>query len=194
MTKRDSVVMSVRYSFTLHHSDDYFPAPGMLLLASVKLQVGRDTMAPQSPRASARNGTGFVARSELSLIVSRGLRRHYQDVRHAPKLLARAIDVEPETARSYLDEKRIPGACKLLEIMAECREIRTEVNRLVDKLEAANKTAKGFGNEVNRPSNYRSNDAEPRSGIRAEPRLGENQGWSGDYFSVWSRIFLVGLP
>jgi hypothetical protein len=124
MTERDNTVMLVSYSFTLHHSDDYVLAPGMLLLDTVKFQIGQNRTMSRVPKTSARNGTGFVTRSEFSLIVSRGLRRHYQDVRHAPKLLARAIDVEPETARSYLDEKRIPGACKLLEIMAECREIR----------------------------------------------------------------------
>jgi len=42
--------------------------------------------------------------------------------------LARALDIETRTARSYLDGERIPNGYTLIQLMGQCRELRDEIN------------------------------------------------------------------
>jgi hypothetical protein len=183
--------MSVQYSFILGHPGDYLPVPGRLLLDAVQFQTGHDATTSRVPRASAEMGTRFVSRSDLALIVSRGLDRIYRDARHARKLLARAIGVESETARSYLNGKRLPSAWNLLQLMANNRSLRSDIDRLIDDLEMARSDAIHNSGKNKQLSNCRRADAQLRVGMVAQTRLGCGQDGCHDRCWMRSRVVLV---
>lgn len=65
------------------------------------------------------------------------LRRWCGDMRNASKRVARRIDADPRVVENYIYGRHCPPAAKLIELMAECEELATEVNRLVAERRAA---------------------------------------------------------
>ncbi|WP_180952791.1 hypothetical protein [Acetobacter aceti] len=69
------------------------------------------------------------------------LRRIYGSMRHGAEYLARGVDTSPRTARNWLDGKNAPRGAELIRLMAECDELRREIDRLVEE----EKCRKGLG-------------------------------------------------
>jgi hypothetical protein len=119
--------------------------------------------------ASQDIGTKRLPNSEtLRLLVANALRHVYQDVRHAAKIISR-IGISPDSANKYLYGSRSPNGWNLVQLMAQNRKLRTDVDRLVNELEAIYATDKS-----NKKTNntVRSDDAEYRVRGRATARLG----------------------
>ncbi|AQS89439.1 hypothetical protein A0U93_10195 [Neoasaia chiangmaiensis] len=56
-------------------------------------------------------------------IVSRVLRRRFGSERHGAKLIARAADVSPRTARNWMAGSCVPRGDELMRLMSECDEL-----------------------------------------------------------------------
>lgn len=61
------------------------------------------------------------------------LRRIYGSMRNGTEYLARCVDITPRTARNWLDGKNAPRGAELIKLMAECEELRREIDRLVEE-------------------------------------------------------------
>lgn len=181
-------MLSIGCHFTLHYSDRFIADCNYSFRDCVSdISVANTNTikaAPPSDKAAAKFPPG---REALQIIVSRGLRRLHQDARHAQKRIAAAIGIEIRTARTYLDGSRTPSAWNLLQLMADSRSIRADIDRLVDELEATNKAPE----KNNKSTSYRRDNADARHGFCAETRLGKSQSWSHDCFSIWPRVVLV---
>ena len=59
------------------------------------------------------------------------LDRTYAPFKHAEKLLARHARATPKAARNWLDRMCAPNGENLLNLMSECPELASEINRLV---------------------------------------------------------------
>lgn len=61
------------------------------------------------------------------------LRREYGPLRHAAKLLARAVGTTPRTVQNWLDGVNAPRGAELIRLMQECDELRDEIFRIVEE-------------------------------------------------------------
>lgn len=62
--------------------------------------------------------------------------KKYAPLKGAAKLLARDAGVSPRTAESWLYRKASPQGDNLIRLMAECRELRNDIFRLVEDVSA----------------------------------------------------------
>ncbi|WP_291365302.1 hypothetical protein [Acetobacter sp. UBA5411] len=69
------------------------------------------------------------------------LRRKYGPLRHASKLLARAVGSTPRTVQNWLDGINAPRGAELIRLMQECDELRDEIFRLVEEGKCQKDTA-----------------------------------------------------
>jgi hypothetical protein len=65
--------------------------------------------------------------------VTNVLRRKYGPLRHAAKLLGKAAGVSPRTSQNWLDGKCAPQGSALLNLMASCDDLSTEILKLIEK-------------------------------------------------------------
>jgi hypothetical protein len=151
-----------------------------------------DTVVSSYKIASAKDETKWsISRDALTIIVSRALRRAYQDVRHAAKNLAASLKTKPTTARAYLVGRRAPCAWNLLQMMAINRELRADINKLVDVLGAAHRAVLNDTGKTNQSSITRKHDAHDRIGVVAQSRVGFGQDWGHDSCILWNTVVLV---
>lgn len=78
-----------------------------------------------------------MSAATYSDIVFGAIQREYAPLKHAAKLLARHAGTSPRTAENWLAGTHAPNGEKLLNLMAECRSLADEVNRLVAERRAA---------------------------------------------------------
>jgi len=151
--------------------------------SNVSSKAGRNISSPKDP-------TEFpCSREALQSAISSALRCVYAGTRHAAKLLARALDIETRTARSYLDGERIPNGYTLIQLMGQCRELRDEINRRIDSLEAAHQRGGPTENKTN--NSVRSDNAEFGVRGRAQARTGCGQTWRHEGVALWPTVLLV---
>ena len=74
---------------------------------------------------------GYVA------AISTTLRRVYAPVRNAVKTLARQVDADPRAVRGWMSGECGPRGRDLIVLMAECAELRAEVDRLIEQIKGA---------------------------------------------------------
>jgi hypothetical protein len=140
--------------------------------------------------ASTQGVTEFpFSREALQSVISSVLRRVYAKDRHAPKRISNEVDVEPRTARAYLDGDRIPGGYAFFQLMARCRELRDEINRHAAEVEAAYKAADQGNKKTNDP--VRSDNAEFWLRGHAKTRVGCHHAWRHESVALRPSIFLV---
>jgi len=61
------------------------------------------------------------------------LRDTYGRLRHGPEILARAVRASPRATRNWIDGTNAPRGAELIRLMAECDELRAEIDRLVEE-------------------------------------------------------------
>jgi hypothetical protein len=66
-----------------------------------------------------------------SQTIHRVLNKAYAPLRHATETLARHSGATPRAARNWLDGECAPRAEHLILLMANCAELRAEIDRLV---------------------------------------------------------------
>ncbi|MBS4074606.1 hypothetical protein KGY14_05305 [Ameyamaea chiangmaiensis] len=59
------------------------------------------------------------------------LRRNYGQVRHASKLLARAVGTTPRTVENWFAGINAPRGAELIRLMQQCDDLRDEIFRIV---------------------------------------------------------------
>jgi hypothetical protein len=146
----------------------------------------------ETDRSIARTEVGTELRSSRDIlhdILSSVLRRVYAPGRHAAKLIANAVDIEPNTARTYLDGRRVPKGDTLFELMTRCRELRDEIHRQANALDAACEASSQANNKTN--NSVRSDNAEFRLRGHAQACVGCCQTWRQEGVALRPSIFLV---
>lgn len=68
-----------------------------------------------------------------SQTVTTVLRTIYGRLKHGPEILARAVEASPRTTRNWLDGTNAPRGAELIRLMAECEELKSEIDRLVEE-------------------------------------------------------------
>ena len=65
------------------------------------------------------------------------IKREFAPLKHAAERLARAAGTTPRCAKAWLAGEHAPNGESLMSLMASCRELADEVNRLVAERRAA---------------------------------------------------------
>jgi hypothetical protein len=190
-TMADSASLTGTY-FTAHCSDSFVSFTNTTLHARLCFCGLRDTVGSRIAITSANDGTRFpICRKTLTTIVSAALQHIFHGRRHAAKRLASALAIKPATARAYITGKRAPCSWNLLQMMAINRDLRAEVDRLVDALERAQVAAPPDVRKTHESSNRWRPHALPWVGDFADTCLGFGTDRRSDYCQLRNHIVLV---
>ncbi len=80
------------------------------------------------------NTTAF-SQDDYQRTVSGTLRRVFGPLRNASKIVARMTGSSPRTVENWFAGTCAPRGFELIKLMAECAELRAEVDRLIDQLQ-----------------------------------------------------------
>src|SRR5689334_9124717 len=102
--------------------------PLMAPMLSTPVSCGMNTVVfdGHSANADDRKTMQPPSSDDLAKIISIQLRRAYDGVKHAGKLIARSLQTSPRTAYLYLAGSHPPGGWNLVQLMAQNRELRAE--------------------------------------------------------------------
>lgn len=78
-----------------------------------------------------RKFRGGVMHTTVCDVVSNYLRQEFGPLRHAAKLIARKAGATPRTAEAWLAGRHAPYGEHLVNLMAECDGLATEINNLI---------------------------------------------------------------
>ncbi|WP_307136687.1 hypothetical protein [Pseudoroseomonas cervicalis] len=76
--------------------------------------------------------TGAITQDAVTSLVSRVLRKHFGGLRYAHQRVADIAHADPRAARNWMDGSNPPNTATLLTLMRECKELREEINRMLD--------------------------------------------------------------
>lgn len=94
-------------------------APATLHQSRPTRRRGTDLFAPRYPQAQERTTSEADEEMRVVRAIADALRAEVGGVRHADKLVARAANSAPRTAKGWLAEESAPQAAKLIRLMAE---------------------------------------------------------------------------
>jgi hypothetical protein len=132
------------------------------------------------------------SRKTLKTVVSGALRRTYRGTRHAANHLATLLNIQPVTARTLIFGTRAPGSWNLVQLMAVNRDLRTDIDRLIDQIEAWHVAQARRAHDAGK-INLRQWSEHAHLGVRdiAPACVGHGQNWHTDHVAFRSHIALV---
>ncbi len=79
--------------------------------------------------------TTTLSQDAYQQTVSATLRRVFGPLRNASKIVARKTGSSPRSVENWFAGTCAPRGAELIKLMAECAELRAEVDRLIDELQ-----------------------------------------------------------
>jgi hypothetical protein len=121
------------------------------------------------------------------------LRRTYRGARHAANHLATLLDIQTVTARTYIYGTRAPCGWNLVQLMAVNRGLRTDIDRLIDQIEAWHAAQAGRAHDAGKINLLQQWSEHANLGVRdiAPACVGHGQSWHTDHVAFRSHIALV---